>query len=60
MNPEIVRSEGFSDLPIAEFSFPGPLRDRLVDAILDGRKVSTTSPEAEYVNEHASLPERAD
>ena len=35
-------------LPIAEFAFPGPLRDRLVDAILRGEKVSTTSLAAEY------------
>jgi hypothetical protein len=26
------------DLPIAEFAFPGPLRDQLVAAILDGTK----------------------
>ena len=35
-------------LPVAEFAFPGPLRDRLVDAILRGDKVSTTSLAAEY------------
>lgn len=33
---------GTSDLPIAEFGFPGPLRDRLVAAILSGEKVTTT------------------
>ena len=31
-----------TELPTAEFAFPGPLRDRLVAAILDGRKTSTT------------------
>jgi len=35
-------------LPIAEFAFRGPLRDRLVGAILRGEKVSTTSLAAEY------------
>lgn len=29
-------------LPVAEFGFPGPLRDRLVAAILRGEKTSTT------------------
>ena len=33
---------GSSDLPIAEFGFPGALRDRLVAAILSGEKVTTT------------------
>jgi hypothetical protein len=30
------------DLPIAEFGFPGPLRDQLVTAILRGAKTTTT------------------
>jgi uncharacterized protein YhfF len=30
------------DLPASEFAFPGPLRDALVAAILDGTKTSTT------------------
>jgi uncharacterized protein YhfF len=29
-------------LPLAQFGFPGPLRDRLVAAILRGEKTSTT------------------
>jgi uncharacterized protein YhfF len=29
-------------LPVAEFGFPGPLRERLVAAILSGEKVTTT------------------
>ena len=29
-------------LPVLEFSFPGPLRDQLVAAVLDGSKTSTT------------------
>ncbi len=39
------------DLPHAEFGFPGPLRDRLVTAILDGEKVSTTGLLEEYRRE---------
>jgi len=30
------------ELPLAEFAFPGALRDRLVAAILSGEKTSTT------------------
>jgi uncharacterized protein YhfF len=36
-------------LPPAEFAFPGPLRDRLVAAILSGAKTSTASLAVEYV-----------
>lgn len=36
------------ELPTAEFGFPGPLRDALVAAIVDGRKTSTTSLVREY------------
>lgn len=35
-------------MPAAEFAFPGPLRDRLVAAILDGSKTSTSSLLREY------------
>ncbi|WP_341394143.1 ASCH domain-containing protein [Arthrobacter sp. G119Y2] len=35
-------------LPYAEFAFPGPLRDALVRAILDGSKTSTTSLALQY------------
>ena len=36
------------DLPVAEFGFPGPLRERLVAAILSGQKVTTTGLLEEY------------
>lgn len=41
------------DLPVAEFGFPGPLRDRLVTAILSGAKTATTGlyAEVEYLGE---------
>jgi uncharacterized protein YhfF len=44
------------ELPLAEFAFPGALRDALVAAILSGRKVSTTSLCLEYEIEGAALP----
>ncbi|MFF3552113.1 ASCH domain-containing protein [Streptomyces tsukubensis] len=43
-------------LPRAEFAFPGPLRDRLVAAILDGAKTATTGLLAEYEREDEPLP----
>jgi uncharacterized protein YhfF len=43
-------------LPIAEFGFPGPLRDRLVSAICERRKISTTSTAVEYGVENDPLP----
>lgn len=44
-------------LPKAEFAFPGPLRDQLVAAILDGRKTSTTGLALEYELEGEPLPQ---
>ncbi len=43
-------------LPIFEFSFPGPLRDQLVAAVLDGSKTSTTGLLAGYEVEDLPLP----
>jgi uncharacterized protein YhfF len=50
----------FSGLPIEEYAFPGPLRDRLVAAILDGTKTSTTSLAVEYENAAEALPRVGD
>lgn len=47
----------FTDLPLGEFAFPGPLRDRLVAAILDGSKTSTTATLLEFEVEQEELPE---
>ncbi|AQS68034.1 ASCH domain-containing protein [Streptomyces pactum] len=44
-------------LPRAEFAFPGPLRDQLVAAILDGSKTSTTGLVVDYEHEGEPLPE---
>ena len=45
-----------ADLPVAEFGFPGPLRDALVAAILNGEKTSTTGLLEEYRRESWPLP----
>ncbi|MDH6126410.1 ASCH domain-containing protein [Kitasatospora sp. GP82] len=46
-----------TSLPTACFAFPGPLRDRLVAAILDGSKTSTTGLLAEYEQADEPLPQ---
>ena len=43
-------------LPKAEFGFPGPLRDKLVAAILDGSKTSTTGLIVSYEHDGEALP----
>jgi uncharacterized protein YhfF len=48
-----MSSEG---LPVAEFAFPGPLRDQLVAAIVAGSKTTTTGLVADYENEGEPLP----
>ncbi len=48
------------NLPITEFAFPGPLRDRLVESILRGSKTSTTSTVVEYQVEGEALPKVGD
>jgi len=44
------------DLPVAEFGFPGPLRDQLVAAILAGSKTTSSSLVAEYEKDGEPLP----
>jgi uncharacterized protein YhfF len=44
------------DLPVAEFAFPGPLRDQLVAAILAGEKTTTTGLVADYEYGNDPLP----
>ncbi|MER5972953.1 ASCH domain-containing protein [Streptomyces sp. NPDC002055] len=46
-----------TSVPRAEFAFPGPLRDRLVAAILDGSKTATTGLVVDYEHAGESLPE---
>ncbi|MFJ2440600.1 MULTISPECIES: ASCH domain-containing protein [unclassified Streptomyces] len=45
-----------TSLPTAEFAFPGPLRDRLVRAILDGTKTTTTGLLIGYQRTREPLP----
>ncbi|MEV7885018.1 ASCH domain-containing protein [Streptomyces sp. NPDC002817] len=45
------------DLPPFELAFPGPLRDRLVAAVLSGAKTSTTGLLREYEAEGEALPQ---
>ncbi|MCM0678014.1 ASCH domain-containing protein [Micromonospora phytophila] len=44
------------DLPVAEFAFPGPLRDQLVAAILSGAKTTTSALVIGYERENEPLP----
>ncbi len=53
---EAGSADDFSQLLRSEFAFPGSLRDRLIRAILDGRKVATTSLALEYEIGHETLP----
>ncbi len=52
--------DDFAHLPTVEFAFPGPLRDQLVSAILDRRKVSTTGLAWAYEVEEERLPMAGD
>lgn len=45
-----------TELPVAEFAFPGPLRDQLVAAIVSGAKTTTTGLVADYEHEGDPLP----
>lgn len=49
--------DDLATLPVGEFAFPGPLRDRLVDAILNGSKTASTSLLIDYESENQPLPE---
>jgi uncharacterized protein YhfF len=51
-----VAFEPMDELPKAEFAFPGPLRDKLVAAILSGAKTSTTSLLIEHEQHAEPLP----
>jgi uncharacterized protein YhfF len=57
MTTDSASPEDLASLPKAEFAFPGPLRDRLVAAILDGSKTSTAELLVEYEQGGEPLPE---
>ncbi|MCY7366353.1 MAG: ASCH domain-containing protein [Frankiaceae bacterium] len=60
MTFDAVGSADTAGLPTAEFAFPGRLRDRLVAAILDGSKTSTTGLALEHQREDERLPQVGD
>lgn len=45
-----------TELPTFEFAFPGPLRDKLVAAVLDGTKTATTGLLQDYEIDGEPLP----
>ena len=47
-------------ISVGEFAFPGPLRDQLVAAILDGTKTTTTGLVGDYEREGEPLPRPGD
>jgi len=52
----MVLPERWRGLPVGEYAFPGPLRDRLVAAIAAGTKTSTTSLVVDHEVDGAPLP----
>ena len=53
----MLTTADIAGLPLEEFAFPGPLRDQLVRAIVDGSKTSTTSLVDGYELDDEPLPE---
>jgi adenosylmethionine-8-amino-7-oxononanoate aminotransferase/uncharacterized protein YhfF len=47
-------------LSVGEFAFPGPLRDQLVAAVLDGTKTTTTGLLDDYARDREPLPRPGD
>ncbi|MEU0589748.1 ASCH domain-containing protein [Streptomyces sp. NPDC006132] len=57
MTPDFPSAADIASMPRTEFAFPGPLRDRLVAAILEGSKTSTTGLLVDYEHAGEPLPE---
>ncbi len=57
MTHDAASPRNLASMPRAEFAFPGPLRDQLVAAILDGSKTSTTGLVVDYEHGGEPLPE---
>ncbi|MER5574416.1 ASCH domain-containing protein [Streptomyces massasporeus] len=60
MIPHPFTPADIASMPRTGFAFPGPLRDRLVAAILGGSKTSTTGLVVDYEHEGDPLPEAGD
>ncbi|MFG2134148.1 ASCH domain-containing protein [Streptomyces sp. NPDC048751] len=56
MTTDATSPQNPASLPRVEFAFPGPLRDKLVAAILNGTKTSTTGLVVDYEHEGEPLP----
>ncbi len=56
MTTDATPPVNLASMPRAEFAFPGPLRDQLVAAILNGSKTSTTGLLVDYELEGEPLP----
>lgn len=54
---QMISAAEAAGLPTTGFAFPGPLRDQLNTAILDGSKTSTTSLVLEYRLHDEPFPE---
>lgn len=52
--------EAYASLPVCEFAFPGELRDRLVGAVLAGRKTTTSCLFLELEADGEPLPRAGD
>lgn len=52
----ILAEVNLDDLPVTEFGFPGPLRDKLVAAILSGAKTATSGLLLGYTHDDEPLP----
>lgn len=60
MTADSVPPADLATMPKAGFAFPGPLRDQLVAAILDGSETSTTGLVVDYEHDGEALPEAGD
>lgn len=56
MTTDTTPPANLASIPRAEFASPGPLRDQLVAAILNGSKTSTTELLVDYEHEGEPLP----
>lgn len=51
-----MSTESYDGIPVGEFAYPGPLRDKLVSAILSGQKTATSSLKATYDSAGEPIP----
>ncbi|WET82553.1 ASCH domain-containing protein [Amycolatopsis sp. QT-25] len=57
MTNDAIPPADLASMNKVEFAFPGPLRDQLVAAIVNGSKTSTTGLVVDYEHEGEPLPE---